>query len=164
LYCPNCAHKLKSPNENYCHYCGISITGLFINRDLEPEKSQVSISIINDRFAKYCLVYALISSAFLGFGFFLSSGLFFLWFILRVDYYNSVTNLTLIVIIVLNGIGLIFAVVSVYHSKKARYTDLRNILERIGRPIGIISIITNAIALILANIILGIQVFLILTI
>lgn len=163
MYCPNCAHKLRSPNENYCHYCGINITGLFIKRDSEAKKSQISITQVNDRFAKYCLVYALVSAAFLGIGFYLSSGLFLLWFILRLDYYTLATNVTLVVIIVLNGVGLTFAVASVNHSKKVRYTDLTNTLVRIGRPIGIISIIINTITLISANIILGIHVFLLLT-
>jgi hypothetical protein len=164
LYCPNCAHKLKSPNENYCHYCGINVTGLFINRESETEKTQISIAQITNHFAKYCLAYSLVSIAFLGIGFFLSSGLFLLWFILRMDYYNLTTNLTLLVIIVLNGVGLIFAIASVNQSIKVRNTDLTDTLERIGRSIGIIGIITNSIALISANVILGIHIFLLLTI
>ena len=163
MYCPNCAHKLRSPNENYCHYCGINITGLFIKRDSETKNSQISIAQVNDRFAKYCIAYALVSVAFLGIGFYLSSGLFLLWFILRVEYYTLATNVTLVVIIVLNGMGLTFAVASVNQSKKIRYTDLKNTLVRIGRTIGIIGIITNSITLISANIFLGIHVFLLLT-
>ncbi len=164
LYCPNCAHKLRSPNENYCHHCGINLTGLVTNSELKPNETQSALAKSNNQLAAYCLAYALISVAFLGFGFFLSSGLFFMWFILQLEYYTLATCLTLLVIVILNTIGFMFGIASIYRSKKVRYTDLNNSIERVGRSVGILGIITNAIACILANVFFSIHVILLLKI
>ena len=158
MYCPNCAHKLKSPNENYCHYCGINITGLYKNREMK-NVSQSSIVTTNAQLSKYCFAYSLISAAFLGLGFFLSSGLFLIWFVLHIEYYNIATVITLIVITLLNGSGFLFGMLSINKSKKLRYTDVTIALEQIGRDIGIAGIIANGIAFTSVSIFLGLQIF-----
>jgi hypothetical protein len=173
MFCPNCGEKIPLSNQKFCHNCGCNISGIFKilmskqenydhqNRQEAPknttyrESSQVMVQAPSRKvgsFSKKCLAFSIISMILALFDLNLGSGLqSFLSHITYMDEsFHRIMVLTLIFIIIINGIGLIFGIFASTYSKKARYHEQRNSAEVTGRIIGIIAIILNAISFILA--------------
>jgi hypothetical protein len=159
IYCPNCGQKVLSLNQKFCHNCGNNLSDLFEKIEIKQEQYQYPIPLIKEKrqrqiierwgtHSKFCLAYSLISVALLGIGLFLSSGLFFIWFFLQYNYFNKSITITLIILILIHGVALAFAIGAIVKSKEARRSESRNILEQIGKIIGILGFLTNIIAFI----------------
>ena len=164
MFCKNCGKKLESQNQKFCVSCGSVVLHTPDAPQLRAEKNQVSSTVrsvpIYDSkpikveapgfYSKIAFTFALLSIvlAVIGFVFeFLKvlRDVIPIYVFLRIPGGPELW----IIALVLNSIGLIFAIISRVFISKAGKCEMQNTLKKVGSVFGVIGIVQNVIPLIL---------------
>ncbi|KKN24759.1 hypothetical protein LCGC14_0891650 [marine sediment metagenome] len=178
MFCPSCGSELTEPNQSFCSKCGSEIGARLEIPQLRTERPRqvstntlqsppesTSVQIYQQKpmikegrpgpYSKKCLVFAIVSIGLAISGLVISTGSVIF---AMISWFGFAQNsigflLRLIIVIVLNIIGLLFAIESRLDSKKAGELEPVNTVEKIGSIFAIIGIIVNTTSIALALII-----------
>ena len=173
MFCPNCGEELRISNQRFCHNCGFEIPSMFDTPPRSKEKYQYE-SIVKSqptaqylhapiskerpiisggagKYTKLSFGFALVSLGISIFGLIIGSGFYLMTQIYYIYYFISYSIIIgMIIEIILVITGLVFGVLSRVNYKKARYSEGVNGLQKAGNVIGILGIVFNSIAVVLA--------------
>ena len=175
MFCQNCGEKYESQNQRFCTNCGSELSNIFDvpqTPQVRVEENQASstvrsIPVYESKSikvggpgpnSKMCFVFAIVSIALAIAGFIFGGNYFFRLFLssYMFPYFPGGLGLGivgLIIAIVLNIGGLIFAILSRVNSSKAGKNEPTNTLEQFGSVVAVFGIIMNIIPIVITPLI-----------
>ena len=171
MFCQNCGERLESQNQKFCKNCGSKLSNIFDApqppqlrvEENQPASTVRSIPVYESKSikvggpgpnSKMCFVFAIVSIALAIAGFLFGGNYFFRFFIYSFMFpiFSGGLGLGiigLIIAIVLNIGGLIFAILSRVNSSRAGKNEPINILEQFGSVVAVFGIIMNIIPIVI---------------
>jgi len=171
MFCQNCGEKYESQNRRFCTNCGSELSNVFDipqTPQVRVEENQASstvrsIPVYESKSikvggpgpnSKMCFAFAIVSIALAIAGFIFGGNYFFRFFLY--SFMSPIFSgglhlgiIGLIIAIVLNIGGLIFAIISRVNSSKAGKNEPINILEQFGSVVAVFGIIMNIIPIVI---------------
>ncbi|TFG25669.1 MAG: zinc ribbon domain-containing protein [Promethearchaeota archaeon] len=173
MFCPNCGVEIKTSNQNFCYSCGYRIKltsgapqvqARYIPAAIPKQTISMEKPVVNqDRPGPYsikCFVLSIVSIVLVVITFILGANVlsYLILSLISRNYYRidfATIIIIGIVILIINGVGLILGILSKVFSKKAIELEPNNPLEKVGSVFLIFGIVLNCISLGGAFIVLG---------